>query len=172
MRDYKLGQNDDAITAYTQSIKLKPDGHTPYFGIADVYFYNLKKYPDAIAQYREGLRYKADHPTALKTSDGPTTKLQKYDEALSPLQEAMRLLPNDALVHTELGVTYAGLGRDKDAAEAYKASNPSRPEERADTLHLGLSYVKLGDRAAREQGVPDTDGPQESEEGQESSRHK
>ena len=61
------------------------------------------------------------------------------------------MLPNDALVHTELGVTYAGLGRDKDAAEAYKASIRLDPKNAQTHYNLGLSYVKLGDRAGAEQ---------------------
>ena len=68
-----------------------------------------------------------------------------------PLQEAMRLLPNDALVHTELGVSYAGLGRDKDAADAYRASIRLDPNNAQTHYNLGLSYVKLGDRAGAEQ---------------------
>ena len=50
---YKIGQNNDAITAYTQSIKLKPDVHTPYFGPRRRVLPQPEGVSGSIAQYQK-----------------------------------------------------------------------------------------------------------------------
>ncbi len=97
------------------AIKQAPDYPEPYLNLGDMYeFYvdswsNPSKappydYDDAIEQYKKALEHKPDYEPAVVRLAGCYYKEKKYNQALQYLQQAMKLNPNDYLVHKYLGL--------------------------------------------------------------------
>ena len=61
---------------------MNPDSAVPHFGLADVYFYNLQRYDDAIDQYRAGLRINPKDANALRNLATALNALARSNEAI------------------------------------------------------------------------------------------
>ena len=59
-------------------------------------------------------------------------------------QEAIRLEPDDAEAHYNLGATYGGLGRYQEAIAAYEEAIHLKPEYAEAQYNLGVAYSELG----------------------------
>src|SRR5262249_20397052 len=82
----RLHQSEAAIEIFTRSLKMKPDSAVPHFGLADVYFYNLQGYNDAIEQYRAGLSFNPKDGDAFRNLGAALNALAKYNEAPGPVE--------------------------------------------------------------------------------------
>ena len=67
-------------------------------------------------------------------------KLKRYDEAIAPLKEAIRLNPDDAYAHNNLGITYAELKRYDEALVSYKEVIRINPDDAEAHNGLGASF--------------------------------
>jgi tetratricopeptide (TPR) repeat protein len=144
----KLGRNDAAKDAFAQSIRLGPESEVPHFGLADLYFYNLRQYPEAIEEYRSGLRFNAGNSGALRNLGAAYNALTRYAEALEPLAAAIKLRPDDATAYETLGIAYEGMGRANDAIVAYTEATRLNPRSTSVHVNLGRVYAKQGNSAA------------------------
>lgn len=97
----------------------------------------------AMAHFNLGVTYAKE----AKESDEPDRLLAL---AASELRESLRLDPNQAKVHEELGKVLARMDRDREAIDAYLRS--LQIEARRWRAHhaLGLLYRRVGDAAAAE----------------------
>jgi tetratricopeptide (TPR) repeat protein len=68
----------------------------------------------------------------------------RLDEAIEALKEAVRLDPNFANAHTNLGASYKQLGRNEEAIEALKEAVRSNPAHPGAYFILGDTYYRLG----------------------------
>jgi TonB family protein len=119
------GRDDDAIAAYIESIRLKPDS-AAYFELGRSYD-RLNRYDEAREAYGQALSLNTRLDSAAKPSSPlpPRAYLviaqfhyrhNKYQDAVEVLKEAAALYPDADEVHTYLGQTYLELG-DKHAAQ-------------------------------------------------------
>ena len=60
---YKLGQYREAVQAFKESIRMRPDDALAYFGLGTAYC-NFGQYSKAIAAFEEALRIKPDYACA------------------------------------------------------------------------------------------------------------
>ena len=67
-------------------------------------------------------------------------------DAVESLKQAIRINPDDADAHYNLGVAYGNLGLYKDAIEAYKQAIRIDPDNAAAHCNLGEVYLLIGDR--------------------------
>ena len=75
--------------------------------------------PLAVQLYRDILSHQPNHVEALSNQGLALQKLQRYEEALLSLLQAVRLRPKHANSHLNLGLTYQSLGRRDEARAAY-----------------------------------------------------
>jgi len=144
----KLGQSDLAIAAYTELMRVDAHSEVPHFGLADVYFYNLKNFSQAIDEYRVGLQLGGGDVSVFLNLGAAYEALGNNDEALSSYQRALQLDPKSRDAHFSLGLLWAKRGESRLAeieAEILKmlavdtnfdANNLTRSSEREHSKQL------------------------------------
>ncbi len=194
------GRHREALTAYEQALRLKPDYMWPLIGAARSYLV-LGEREKALEFYERGLKLKPDQPVilvdlakmALNEGDlvragrlltkilqtnqsfqpawrmAGTWQLQSGhpEKAISFYRRAVKMLPEDDAAHNGLGVVYqrclalvpgnsevlndlgvslAGAGRVKEAAEVWRKILMVHPEfaPAKQNLHLAEQVLKTG----------------------------
>ena len=100
----ELNMYKEAIKAYQQSVKIKPDFAEAYVNLGATY-YKLGRYANAIDAYKRAIQ--------IKPSSSVYNKLGaiyiingKYSIARDTFKKATDIDPNDAVAHYNLGVAY------------------------------------------------------------------
>jgi Flp pilus assembly protein TadD len=75
--------------------------------------------------------------------------LGRDSEAITAFQEAVRLKPDDAAMHSGLGSAYYGLRRYSEAVGAYQEAIRLKPDDASTWCGLGMAYDQLGQRELR-----------------------
>jgi Flp pilus assembly protein TadD len=74
--------------------------------------------------------------------------MKLYDEAVIACKSVLRINPDDASVHKELGSIYEKLIRYDEAVAAFKEAIRINPDDVEAHILLGVSYLSLGNKAA------------------------
>ncbi|HEX8772938.1 MAG TPA: VWA domain-containing protein [Pyrinomonadaceae bacterium] len=131
---YNSGKYEDAVKAYKQAVKVKPDYAEAHNNLGDAYF-QLKQYKKAVEAYRQAIRYKPDLASAHNHMGTAYFKQGEHNRAIEAYREAIRLDPKSPSAYHNLGAVYLERG-DKDAAlEQYKILK-ALDSEMADSLYL------------------------------------
>ena len=100
----ELNMYKEAMKAYQQSVKIKPDFAEAYVNLGATY-YKLGRYANAIDAYKRAIQ--------IKPSSSVYNKLGaiyiingKYSIARDTFKKAIDIDPNDAVAHYNLGVAY------------------------------------------------------------------
>jgi Flp pilus assembly protein TadD len=80
----------------------------------------MEEYENAKSPVREALRLKPDYVDAIHLLGLTHVRLKQYPEATALFQQAIRLTPNDAVLHLNLGKTYFLTGRKEEAQQEYR----------------------------------------------------
>ena len=81
----------------------------------------------AVELYQDLLREQPGHVEALANLGLSLQKLQRYEEAVVHLRQAIALRPGHANAHLNLGLTYQSLGRTQEAKASYLAALALEP---------------------------------------------
>ena len=76
----------------------------------------------------------------------PEDKLKTYSKAIEAYKQTIRINPDDAIAHCNLGFAYDQLGFHEEAREAYIQAIRIDPDYAEAHYYLGLDYVILGFR--------------------------
>ena len=137
-------QYDQAVEAYRQALKLKPDLAAAHHGLGSVYV-NLGRNAEAIEHLRAAARLDPENPIAHLNLGISLANLRRGEEALSELNEAKRLSPQDARVYNEIGnALHNVFGRFEEALAAYKEARRLNPNAPAVHHNIGLMLTRLG----------------------------
>jgi len=139
------GRLDEAIAAYREAIRIKPESEAPHhkLGIA---LRDQGKVAEAITEYRAAIRLNrdegglhVDHEAGLHVNLGAILCDDKhdYDGAIVEFREAIRLKPDDAMAHNNLGVALKGQGKIEQAIGEYREAIRLEPG-------LALAHRNLG----------------------------
>lgn len=131
------GRNDDAIAAYIESIRLKPDS-AAYFELGRSYD-RLNRYDDAREAYGQAMNLNARLDSAGKpTSPLPPSayilmaqfhyRHNKYQDAVDVLKQAASIYPDRDEVHIYLCQMYLELGDKHSAQNEYNALKDKETE--------------------------------------------
>ena len=105
---------EDALAAYAEAIRLKPDYAEAYNNrgaVKDA----LGRHDDAIADYDEAIRLKPDYAEAYNNRGAVKDALGRHDDAIADYDEAIRLKPDYAIAYANRGNVKTALGRHDDA---------------------------------------------------------
>jgi len=137
-------QYDQAVDAYRQALKLKPDLATAYHGLGSVYV-NMGRNAEALEHLRAATRLDPENPLAHLNLGINLANLRRGDEAMLEFNEAKRLRPQDARVYNEIGNALHNVyGRFEEALEAYKEARRLNPNVPAVHHNIGLMLMRLG----------------------------
>ena len=129
-----LDRNSEAIQAYREAIRLKPDMGLAHLGLGDVYYYNTKQYAEAAKAYKQGLQYRPNNATAQYNLGWCYNDLERYTEAIEELRKAIQLKPNYPEAYNEMGYALHQLGRYAEAVQQYQIAIRQKGELRLGPL--------------------------------------
>ncbi len=139
----ELGMDKEAIEAYKQAIRIKPDYADAHLFLGFAYS-ELGMDKEAIEAYKQAIRIKPDYAEAhFKLGWLSYGKLGMHKEAIEAYKQAIRIKPDDALAHYYLGLSYGKLGMYKEAMEAFKQAIRIEPDFAEAHLFLGFAYSEL-----------------------------
>jgi tetratricopeptide (TPR) repeat protein len=137
-----IGDYDTALAHYKKYAEMEPNNYHPYNRLGWTY-YNLKKYEDAIIQFKisNNLKEVSHNYKGLGNS---YTSIGDYDTALVHYKRYAEMNPNNSDPYSRLGWAYYNLKKYEDAIIQFKTSNNLK--ENSDNYRgLGMSYSAIGD---------------------------
>lgn len=137
-----LGRYEEAIQAYKEAIRLKPD-YAAYNNLANTY-YELGRYEEAIRAIQQAIRLEPEHAGGYYNLGNACDELGRYEEAIQAYKKAIRLKPDYANAHFGLGIANYNSGRYQEAIQAYRQAISLKPDFAEAHNSLGNVYRELG----------------------------
>jgi tetratricopeptide (TPR) repeat protein len=109
-----LGNYKDAISDYTDAIRIDSDFSDAYYNRALMYT-RLGHYEDAISDYTDAIRIDSDYTDAYCNRGYIYDELGNYEDAISDYTDAIRIDSNYAIGYYNRALTYVNLGHYEDA---------------------------------------------------------
>ena len=104
----------------------------------------LKQYPEAASEFQAELDNNPNHAQAMTYLADVDLQLSQAEAALPLLEKAIKLNSELELVHLDLGILYAGAGRQDDALREMKEAERLAPEDVDVHWRLGRLYRTMG----------------------------
>ncbi len=144
-------QYEDALQAFTQVVRLRPDYKDGYVNLAVTYI-EWEKYADARAPLEKALTLRPDDARALYYL-ALVERRQRHSEAeVADLQKVVAQYPDSRDARRELGISYYQQHRGDDAVAQFKALQAIDPDDVAAHYNLAILYRRMGmkEQAAKE----------------------
>lgn len=143
-----LGRDAEAATAYGQALALYPQGDPAlqhvYFALG-ISLYRLDDWPGAEAAFRASLAINPDQPGVLNyLGYSMVEKGERLDEALTLIQAAVRVDPQNGAIVDSLGWALFRLGRAVEAVPHMEQAAALLPTDAVINDHLGDVYWAVG----------------------------
>lgn len=145
--DYNQDHNSDAARAFSRVLELHPrDVRAEYnLGLA---WEKLGRSPDAISAYQAAISWQSNlpQPDPQPYLDLGSLLLRegKPDEALDPLQHAVRFGARNPLAHQQLGLALEASGRYQEAVASLQMAANLAPAAEQPHFFLGRIFRRLG----------------------------
>ncbi|MFO8014130.1 MAG: trypsin-like peptidase domain-containing protein [Phycisphaerae bacterium] len=115
----RLGNNDLALEAFENQVRLAPNQATGHVGLGMAY-YGLQRYREAISSLRKAVRAAPNFWPAHTWLGMSLYASGRYRESVDACKEAIRLRPDAALAYYQLGLSYVALRDRRQATQAYR----------------------------------------------------
>jgi Flp pilus assembly protein TadD len=130
-----LGRHREAIEAYRQALRLKPDDVNIWLNLGGAYG-KLGRYREVVEASRQALRLKPDDADAWINLGIAYGKLGRHREAIAAYREALRFKPDDAQAWNNLAIAYVLSGNRSAALEAVKELRRYNPQKAEKLFNL------------------------------------
>lgn len=138
---HRQGKLEEAIAAYREAIRIKPDLAEAYGGVGAV-LQAQGKMEEASAEYRTAIRLM---PADVEAHTGPTLNRQeKPEEEIAELRTVIRLKPDDAIAHYNLGNALSDQGKLDEAIAEYRTVIRLKPADADAHYCLGTALHAQG----------------------------
>lgn len=145
-------ENDPALSAYDQAIKLMPNFAEAYTS-RGVVKSKLGNTEEAIIDHNEAIRLNPDFAEAYINRGTAKRALEKYAEAIADFDEAIRLNPNSATAYMHRGVSKSALGEHQKAITDHNEAIRLNPNFANAYIHRGAAKRALGQRSEAEKDM-------------------
>jgi tetratricopeptide (TPR) repeat protein len=144
-------QFSDAVHAFSQVVKLRPDYADGYtnIGLTDI---EWEKYDSARGGLQKALELDPNNARALYYLALVERRAGHSDAEVSDLQKVLAQYPQSRDVRRELGVSYYQQRRPREAMEQFEALQAIDPDDLTAHYNLAILYRRMGmkDKAKRE----------------------
>jgi len=133
------GKTEEAIKEYREAILLKPDYAKAHNSLGVALLFGRGKNAEEIAEYSENVRFyfeAIEKPGIQGVADGNPGEIE---DAIEEFREAIRLKPDYAEAHTNLGVSLCGQGKTK---EEFTKEFPEAIKEYREAIRDKPGYAK------------------------------
>ena len=137
-----LGQLEQAITAYRQTIRINPEYHSAWHNLGMVYA-KLERYDDAVVALRQSIRGDPSNPKTWFILGVVYKDQNRSDDAVSAFRQTLRMDPRHDDAWHFLGLIYDNSKRYTEAIAAYRQALAINPEHTGALTGLGATYTTL-----------------------------
>ncbi len=134
-----------AIQQFRAAAKANPKEPNVHFGLGYL-LWTQGQYPEAGEEFQAELTNVPDHAEALVYLADSNIKMNHLDAALPLLRKAIQLKPDMDMAHLDLGIVYAGAGRQEDALRELKLAAKIKPDNVNTHWRLAQLYRTMGRR--------------------------
>lgn len=139
------GKLEEALEALRKAGDLRPDDGEPVFEVGLIHL--KKRAPEAaVSSFTRARALGVNGYRMHKALAEAFTELERLEEALTELQGARDLDPEDPDISFQIGMTFDRLGRYDEAVEAYERAIELAPDAVAYHQSLGLTLDSAGRR--------------------------
>jgi len=124
---YEQGRMNDAIDAYREALRLKPDYSEGYNNLGAA-LQAIGRMDEAISAYREAVRLNAAYATAWSNLGSALQHQGNINDAITAYGEAIRLKPDYAMAHYNLGNALRALHHANEAIGAFRTAVRLKPD--------------------------------------------
>jgi tetratricopeptide (TPR) repeat protein len=136
-------QYEDALHAFEQVVKLRPDYKDGYINLGVTYL-EWEKYAEARVPLEEALAIHPDDARALYYL-ALLERRQRHSEAeIADLQKVVAQFPQSRDARRELGISYYQQHRSEEAMQQFKALQQIDPDDVAAHYNLAVLYRRMG----------------------------
>ena len=139
---FDASENEKAVEAYKQAVKLNPDLAEAHFklGIA----YSLLEKEQAASENPDETPTPKPSKKAKKDAAPPPTKASKaFESAVKAYKKILVKNPKDDVAHFNLGRAYNKLNDDKEAEKSLSQAVKLKPDDSQYQTELGAILIKL-----------------------------
>ena len=140
-----IGRYQDAVEAYKQTIKIRPDFAEAHSNLGAVYG-KVGRWEDAIESCKQAIRIQSDFAEAHSNLGFAYGNLGRYQDAIEAYKQAIRINPDYAEAHCNLGAAYGKLGRWQEGIESCKQAIRIKPDFVLAHYNLGVTYLVAGNK--------------------------
>jgi tetratricopeptide (TPR) repeat protein len=104
VQHFNAGQFDEAVAAYQQAVKLRPDWVFTHSGLA-LSLLRLKRFAESAEAFKQATKLDPKYVPGYNGLGDAYYGLEKYEESVASYTEAARLDPNNPAAYAKLGRT-------------------------------------------------------------------
>jgi serine/threonine-protein kinase len=142
-----LGRFDEAIEEAQKALQLDPLSPIINATVGQS-FYFARRYDEAIKLYRRMLAVESNYRWTPYLMACAYREKGWYDEAIIEFEEALKLMPGEPVVNSDLAYTYAISGREEDARRKLAELEEQSKHIYVSPYDLAIAYLGLGDKEA------------------------
>ena len=139
----KMGQTQEAIDHFRQTLAIKPD-----YAMAQnnwgVVLVKTGRMQEAIEHYKLALQLDHDYATAYNNLGVVLDKTGRTQEAIDHYKHALMIRPDYIEAHNNLGIALVKTGRFQEALEHYNQALALQPDYLEVLNNLGAALIKTG----------------------------
>jgi len=148
--------NKEAISAYSEAIKINPKEEYLYQYIGNAYSY-MQEYEKSIVFYKKLLKYKPRNQEAYFSMGnsynlmaqsfkmlGDNKYITQSNIAIETFQKLLKINPNHEYAYNGIGIAYVNLNKQVEAIHAFKKVVEINPKNFSTYYSIGLAYSYLG----------------------------
>ncbi|HWG22390.1 MAG TPA: tetratricopeptide repeat protein [Terracidiphilus sp.] len=128
---------------FRAAIAVNPKEPDVHFGLGYL-LWTKGQYGEAAHEFQAELNNDPQHLQAMLYLADSDIQLQNSEDAKALLEKLVRLLPNDAMAHRDLGIVYADGGNNQDAAAQFEDSIRLAPSDVNAHYRLARLYRATG----------------------------
>lgn len=140
---HKSGRYEDAIAAFEEAVRMKPDDASAYYNLGVVY-HKSERHEDAIESYGQAIHINPLYSEAYYNLGVAYNESGMHEEAITAFREAVGIKPDYVIAHSNLGVTFYKSGMYEEAITAFKEAVDIKPDYAIALYNLGVAYYKTG----------------------------
>jgi tetratricopeptide (TPR) repeat protein len=136
-------QYEDALNAFQQVVRLRPDYKDGYINVGLTYI-EWEKYAEARSPLEEALHIHPDDARALYYLALVERRQRNSEAEVADLEKVVAQYPQSRDARRELGISYYQQHRSEDAMQQFKALQAIDPDDLAAHYNLSVLYRRMG----------------------------
>lgn len=135
-----------AIEQFRAAVKADPGEPNVHFGLGYL-LWTQNQFEEAAREFEAELANVPANAQALAFLADSYMQLNRSDQALPLIQKALKIDPNLARAHLDLGILYADAGHREEAIREFKTAAHLSPDDPAPHWRLARLYQSMGNKA-------------------------